>query len=211
MTSRRTPQQQRSRAKVDAILNAADQIVDARGVEALTTTLVAERAGMAVGTLYQYFASIDSIVDALVARHAAAFADELKAALAQGHFTRKRDVANASLDAIISYYRTHPSFRAVWRGAPSATNAGFGEAGDILIDLIIDTLVSEGLATRDNPDFVLDVEIQWSIAQGLIGLAFRRDPRGDLAVLAHLRRLFELDVETVPAAGPAAREVSAAG
>lgn len=194
-TARRTPQQQRSKAKVDAILGAADQIVESEGVDALTTTRVADMAGMAVGTLYQYFASIESIVDALVTHHAEQFAAELEESLTGQRFTRKRDAANASLDSIISYYRMHPSFRALWRGAPSATNAGFGDAGEVLIELVTDALVASGLGSRDDPYFVLDVSVQWSIAQGLIGLAFRRSPTGDPTVLAHLRKLFDLTVE----------------
>jgi len=196
-TSRRTPQQQRSKAKVDAILDASDRIVAEEGVDSLTTTIVAERAGMAVGTLYQYFEGIDAIVDALVERHAETFAGRLKEALSSRQFERKRDAANAALDALIEYYRGHPSFRALWRGAPSATNAGFGDAGDVLIGLVIDALESQGMASRDDAAFVLEVEVQWSVAQGLIGLAFRRDPDGDPAVLHHLRRLFDLDVEPV--------------
>lgn len=193
-TSRRTPQQQRSRAKVDAILDASDHIVAVDGVDNVTTTLVAERAGMAVGTLYQYFDGVDAIIDALVARHAETFADQLKLALSSQSFHRKRDAANVALDAIIQYYRDHPSFRALWRGAPSATGAGFGDAGDVLIGMVIDALEQQGMASRDDPDFVLEVEVQWSIAQGLIGLAFKRDPEGDPAVLAHLRQCFDLDV-----------------
>jgi len=195
--SRRIPRQQRSRAKVDAVLDAADRIVAVDGVDGLTTTIVAEQAGMAVGTLYQYFGSIEPIIDALVDRHAENFAAELASALSSRRFNRKREAANAALDSLIAYYRAHPSFRALWRGAPSATNAGFGAAGDVLIDVVIDAIESQGMASRDDPAFVLDVQVQWSIAGGLIALAFRRDPDGDPAVLGHLRRLFELDVEPV--------------
>ncbi|MBI2706215.1 MAG: TetR/AcrR family transcriptional regulator [Actinobacteria bacterium] len=197
-TSRRTPQQQRSRAKVDAILDASERIVTADGLDGLTTTIVAEQAGIAVGTLYQYFDSIDAILDALIARHAESFALQLKEALSGQKFRRKRDAANAALDELIEYYRSHPSFRALWRGAPSATGAGFGdEAGDVLIGLVIEAIESQGMASRADPDFVLEVEVQWSLAQALIRLAFRRDPKGDAAVLNHLRRLFDLDVDPV--------------
>jgi hypothetical protein len=46
---RRQPQQARSQAKVDSLLDAADSIVVDAGVDGLTTTLVAARAGVAVG------------------------------------------------------------------------------------------------------------------------------------------------------------------
>jgi hypothetical protein len=72
--------------------------------------------------------------------------------------------------------------------------AGFGDASAMIIELVVDTLVGQGLADRDDPAFQLEAQVQWSVAEGLIGLAFERDPEGDPAVLAHLRRLFELDV-----------------
>jgi AcrR family transcriptional regulator len=52
---RRTPRQARSRATFEAIVEAAAQILERRGADALTTNHVAERAGVSIGTLYQYF------------------------------------------------------------------------------------------------------------------------------------------------------------
>jgi len=52
---RRMPRQARAKATVAAILEAAVQILDQRGADALTTNSVAERAGVSIGTLYQYF------------------------------------------------------------------------------------------------------------------------------------------------------------
>lgn len=52
---RKSPVQARSTASVDAILKATVQVLVRTGKEKLTTTLVAERAGVSVGTLYQYF------------------------------------------------------------------------------------------------------------------------------------------------------------
>lgn len=63
---RRRPLQARSKATVDAILEAATRILEAD--EAFTTNHVAERAGVSVGTLYQYFPDKTAIVHALAAR-----------------------------------------------------------------------------------------------------------------------------------------------
>lgn len=67
---RRIPKQERSRALVDAILEAAERLVRARGVAAMTTPAVAELAGVSVGSLYQYFPSKHALVAALIERHA---------------------------------------------------------------------------------------------------------------------------------------------
>jgi AcrR family transcriptional regulator len=55
LDQRRTPRQARSRATFEAIVEAAAQILERRGADALTTNHVAERAGVSIGTLYQCF------------------------------------------------------------------------------------------------------------------------------------------------------------
>lgn len=52
---RRKPRQARSRVTYDSILEAAMQLLARDGAGRLTTNRVAERAGVSIGTLYQYF------------------------------------------------------------------------------------------------------------------------------------------------------------
>ena len=66
---RKTPVQSRSAASVDAMLEATLQVLVAVGKERLTTTRVAERAGVSVGTLYQYFPNKSSLLQATLRRH----------------------------------------------------------------------------------------------------------------------------------------------
>ncbi|MEX3009069.1 TetR/AcrR family transcriptional regulator [Hoeflea sp. TYP-13] len=53
--TRRKPRQKRSKEKVDKILDAVEILATQLGLEALTTTQIAENTGFAVGTIYQYF------------------------------------------------------------------------------------------------------------------------------------------------------------
>ena len=62
---RRTPRQARSGETVAAILEGAAQILEQGGLAAFTTNAVAERAGVSIGTLYQYFADKNAILLAL--------------------------------------------------------------------------------------------------------------------------------------------------
>lgn len=75
--TRRTPRQPRAEATVEAILEAAFQLLEADGVEALTTNHIAERAGVSIGTLYQYFRGKQAILVALAQRRAAAARDRI--------------------------------------------------------------------------------------------------------------------------------------
>src|ERR1700730_17188591 len=62
---RRIPRQARAGETVSLILEATAQILEAGGLPAFTTTAVAERAGVSIGTLYQYFADKNAILLAL--------------------------------------------------------------------------------------------------------------------------------------------------
>ena len=66
---RKTPMQARSEATVEAILEATIQVLVSAGKGRLTTTRVASRAGVSVGTLYQYFPNKSALLQAVLQRH----------------------------------------------------------------------------------------------------------------------------------------------
>ena len=66
---RRPPKQSRARATVADILAATARILERDGYEALTTNGIARVAGVGVGSLYQYFATKDAVVEALQEEH----------------------------------------------------------------------------------------------------------------------------------------------
>ncbi|ADV81401.1 TetR/AcrR family transcriptional regulator [Terriglobus saanensis] len=66
---RKSPVQARSTASVEAILEATIQVLVTVGKERLTTTRVALRAGVSVGTLYQYFPNKSALLQAVIQRH----------------------------------------------------------------------------------------------------------------------------------------------
>jgi AcrR family transcriptional regulator len=78
---RRIPRQARAASTVDAILTAALQLLEGMGVEQLTTNHVADRAGVSIGTVYQYFGDKQEILSALAQRSAATVRDGIAAML----------------------------------------------------------------------------------------------------------------------------------
>jgi AcrR family transcriptional regulator len=68
---RKRPEQDRSRATVEAIVEAAAHILVKHGYDAFTTNRVAERAGVSIGSLYQYFPHKDALLSELQRRHVA--------------------------------------------------------------------------------------------------------------------------------------------
>jgi AcrR family transcriptional regulator len=66
----KSAQQDRSKIIVEAILTATTQILTQEGYDTASTNRIAERAGVSIGSLYQYFPNKEALVAALVERHA---------------------------------------------------------------------------------------------------------------------------------------------
>ena len=74
---RKRPSQGRSRVTVEAILDAAAQVLEEHGYAGGTTNRIAERAGVSIGSLYEYFPNKDAVVVALAERELEAERNEL--------------------------------------------------------------------------------------------------------------------------------------
>lgn len=66
---RKRPRQRRSKATVEAILEATARVLVEEGLDRASTNRIAEIAGVSIGSLYQYFPSKDALVMALLERH----------------------------------------------------------------------------------------------------------------------------------------------
>jgi AcrR family transcriptional regulator len=67
--ARKEPTQDRARVTVEALLDATAKVLVSEGYEGLTTNKVAARAGVSVGSLYQYFDNKEQLVRAVGERH----------------------------------------------------------------------------------------------------------------------------------------------
>lgn len=187
---RRVPVQGRSVARVQRMLDACAELVDEVGYEALTTTLLAERAGVAIGSVYQFFPDKRAIVQALTLRNLDAYLQRLSTRFAEQTFGHWWEAVDASIDEYIGMHREIPGFRTLH----------FGDIVDVhLLDAERDnnTIIAErlsallvdhlGAASGPRLDFALGIATE--AADALIKLAFRRDPDGDPAVLAEAKAL----------------------
>ena len=66
---RKHASQQRSRATVDALIEATARILVREGFDSASTNRIAEQAGVSVGSLYPYFPGTEALVAAVIARH----------------------------------------------------------------------------------------------------------------------------------------------
>jgi AcrR family transcriptional regulator len=104
---RKQPQQARSRATTDAVLDAAAHILGERGWTGLTTNAVAEVAGVSIGSLYQYFPNKLSLIEAVRRRHFDQVMAVLRAA-ADDKATRIHRV-EALVDGMIAVHSRYPA------------------------------------------------------------------------------------------------------
>jgi len=106
-TMRKDPRQARSRATIDAILDAAARILGERGWAGLTTNAAAETAGVSIGSLYQYFPNKLALVEAVRRRHLSEVLAVLHAA-ADDKMTRTHRIA-ALVDGMIAVHSRFPA------------------------------------------------------------------------------------------------------
>lgn len=86
---------------MDAILEATIQVLLAVGKEQLTTTQVAMRAGVSVGTLYQYFPNKGALLQACLRRHMAEVSEAVKGACERYRSASLREMSSGLIDAYL--------------------------------------------------------------------------------------------------------------
>ncbi len=100
---RKEPRQVRAAETVEAILEAAARLISQEGYRGATTNRVAERAGVSIGSLYQYFPNKEALLSTLSRRHSdrmsAVFESQFAAANAAPLTEAAREVVRAELSA----------------------------------------------------------------------------------------------------------------
>lgn len=119
---RKIPAQARSRATVEAIIQAATYILTRSGWRGLTTNAIAERAGVNIGSLYQFFPNKEAVIAELQRRHAAATrTDLLKALEVLPQQNSLREALTMIVEMIVAEHCVAPALhKAIHEELPSA-------------------------------------------------------------------------------------------
>jgi AcrR family transcriptional regulator len=110
---RKLPRQARSKATVDAVITAAAQVLIERGYEGATTARVAERAGVSVGSLYQYFPNKEALIAVLIERHADEIVGIMQRALSDPANVTLEDGLRAIIRAGTSAHHLDPTLHKI--------------------------------------------------------------------------------------------------
>ena len=103
-STRRRPTQERSRALWAALEEAAAHVLMKHGYEGASTARIAERAGVSIGSLYQYFDDKDAVFDALEARILDGLLEAAELAISRSDLTlpARIDLASARVQAVLA-------------------------------------------------------------------------------------------------------------
>jgi AcrR family transcriptional regulator len=154
ISSRKQPRQARSNELVQAVLQAAVQVLAEEGAHRFTTARVAERAGVSIGSLYQYFPNKAAILFRLQSDEWQQTADLLRRILedrSRPPFQRLRALVHAFIRSECEEAAVRIALddaAPLYRDAPEAREAK--EAGDpIFADFMREVLPGSSDAVRD--------------------------------------------------------------
>ena len=187
---RRRPVQRRSVERFERMLDACAQLLDEVGYDELTTSQVAKRAGVPIGTLYQFFDGKAALARALARRNLDLFLDRLHARFAAGPAVETwADAASVVVGEFVAMKRETPGFAAVdfgdaRPGRHFLLDADREVENNQLVAERLRQLAVDDLGLPDAPDLDRALLIAVEAADSVLRLAFRYGPDGDPDLIA---------------------------
>jgi AcrR family transcriptional regulator len=180
LSPRKLPKQARSETTVEAILEAAAQVFERHGYAAGTTNRIAERAGVSIGSIYQYFPNKDAILVALVHVHLAESTAALEPPLDRlSRGASLDDVLPDIVQAMVTMHAVAPRLHRVLfeeTKLPALLRAELDRLEDRLTDLAASALAANLNQSAD--DARLSARVLISAIEGLTHRLVLRPPAG---------------------------------
>jgi AcrR family transcriptional regulator len=184
---RNEPVQARSSERIDALLDAASEVVAEVGIERLTTAMVAERAGASIGTVYRYFPDRIAVLAAMSLRGFERFLRASVDNLESAKPTTTDGVFDALIDAAVELHRREPGYTSIRLSDQVALpEVDGGSAVAARTALPLAAILVE-LGVTDNGSLATQLDVALTIADALLVRAFIIDPAGDDDAIAAAR------------------------
>jgi len=188
---RRKPVQQRSAQRVERMLEACASLIEELGYDGVTTTLIAERAGVAVGSLYQFFPDKRAVVQALTLRNLERFMANVVQRFDSAELEHWWDAVDSMFDVYVEMHRTVPAFSRLHFGDVVDTRLlDDGKDNNAVIAEGLAALISERFG-RSMAELQLPVAVAIEAADGVLKFAFRRNEGGDQVVVDEAKALIK--------------------
>jgi len=123
LNPRKKPQQRRAHVTIDTIFEATIQVLLASGLEGVTTIQIAERAGVSIGSLYQYFPNKRALMAAVVRRHVGQVVDATILACESAHGKPIADMCATMMNAFVDAKTRRPEVSRALYLPSAAVNA----------------------------------------------------------------------------------------
>lgn len=196
---RRVPMQERSKARLERILDAADAVFAEVGYERATTEEIAERAGTSIGSLYTFFPNKRALFAALRTRYLERAHELFEGLLTPAALERPwPELVDAIIDAFWQFHCALPGFRAVW--VHQNITAEMLAAGDVTNQVIaakaaeVIALFAPGLR-KDRRAVVASALVE--MVSALLFVAVRRDEKGAASLVAETKAMARAYLESV--------------
>ncbi|XRQ06937.1 TetR family transcriptional regulator [Actinomadura welshii] len=187
---RRRPAQRRSAERVQRMLDACADILDEDGYDGLTTTRIAQRADVAIGSVYQFFPDKRAVAQALALRNLEEFGERISARLVGGDFAEWSDTVGAIIEIFVEMHRTVPGFRVLRFGDVADVNLLDSDAdNNAVVAETLRQMIVETFGLRDTPVLATALAISVEAGDAVLKMAFRSDPDGDPVIVAEAERL----------------------
>lgn len=188
---RKIPLQSRSRVTVDAIFEATIQVLLSQGMAGLTTTGVAERAGVSVGTMYQYFPNKQALVYALNERFLTMLAERVERTCARMQGRPAAESAEALIDTYWAV-KTHRAelTQALYRSVAELENDALTHSFAARVDKATTAMFREASDLPPHDAGQLNLLLT-TVIYGAVRNAFERglDPEGILGLKSGLKAM----------------------
>jgi AcrR family transcriptional regulator len=193
---RRVPTQARSRARLRRLLDTAEELLAKEGAEALTTTRVAEAAGVSVGSLYQYLPDKGAIVQALARRYLADFEalmSELERDALRSGGAGWGDPVGRLIDEFSKRYRELPGYRAIWFGRELSDELRAADRENkVALARGVRRIALALRLARDDDYLRVAARAGVLVTDSILQEAFRLDPNGDPQLIEEAKRILRL-------------------
>lgn len=186
---RTEPIQERSAARVDALLDAAAEVVDEVGFDRLTTALVAERAQASIGTVYRYFPDRIALLQGLRDRTVQRFRHAVALHLQAIEPPTWQEAVSLTLGVLAELYRTERGFR-IMRFVDSERNPVETRAAEEDRDFFARTaatIFAQQYGLPDGDDLAFRLMVATEAGDALIGRAFADGGEPDERFIAEAR------------------------
>jgi len=186
---RTEPMQQRSAARLSALLDAAAAVVDEVGFDRITTAMVAERAGASIGTVYRYYPDRVAVLHALreraVLRFRQRFVEEMKLTPPGTWW----DAVDCAVSAFVELYRSEAGFRILHFADRERTPETDGDVESGFFSRRLAGILAEEFGLPAGPELNFRLEMTIEMADALLSRAFASDLQGDERIIEECRRI----------------------